>query len=151
MRARADLQTVGEGLTVKSGRSLVVRSRSARLRTVGVLHIVIQKVTEQLAAHIDVTSKELDSSSKRINAKLLPLQNESGLILLPQGNRDMAKLARQCCVDCFAAWWANNPLLLARQTVSEHRVVLQESGTATTQNKAAMTKYSVVPQGRLSG
>jgi hypothetical protein len=68
-------------------------------------------------------------------AKLLPLQNESGLILLPQGKGDITSLARCWDVDCFAAWWANNPLLLARQTVSEHRVVLQVNGYATIQKQ----------------
>ncbi len=55
LQARAGSQMIGEGLESNLSRSLVIRSMSARLRTVGVLHIVAQKVTEQLVTHINVT------------------------------------------------------------------------------------------------
>ena len=55
LQARAGMQMTGEGWKSNSNRSLVVRSMSARLRTIGVLHIVSQKDMKQQAAHINVT------------------------------------------------------------------------------------------------
>jgi hypothetical protein len=71
-----------------------------------VLHIVAQKVTEQLAARINVASLTHNQHvllEYILNAKLLPLQNESGLILLPQGKGDITSLARCWDVDCSTA------------------------------------------------
>lgn len=90
----------------KHNRSLVVRLSPARMMTDGVLHIVTQKVAEQLVTHIVVTYwpiKPIPFKELK-NAKTLPLHRESGLNLLPQGKGDRILLARFDFVDCRLAW-----------------------------------------------